>query len=95
MFRTVPLSTIRSFSLYIQQRYISYRFADSLRAGSGRNQFRPDPVRKLYDIYHCYVYIEKLLMMDGGSGRSVLIMLASCQQTCMIYTVAVCTVKNS
>ena len=36
MFRTVPLPIIRSFSLYIQQWYMSYRFADSLRAGSGR-----------------------------------------------------------
>jgi len=34
MFRTVPLSIIRSFSLYTQQWYMSYRFADSLRAGS-------------------------------------------------------------
>jgi hypothetical protein len=37
MFRTVPLSIIRSFSLYTQQRYISYRSADSLRGGSGWN----------------------------------------------------------
>jgi len=37
MFRTVPLFTISSFSLYTQQWYMSYRFADSLRAGSGRN----------------------------------------------------------
>jgi len=37
MFRTVPLSIIRSFSLYTQQCYKSYRFADSLRAGSGWN----------------------------------------------------------
>jgi len=40
---------------------MSYRFADSLRAGSGR--IRPDPARKLsanlYDIYHCCVYSEK------------------------------------
>ena len=36
MFRTVPLSIIRSFSLYTQQWYMSYRFADSLPAGSGR-----------------------------------------------------------
>ena len=35
MFRTVPLSIIRSFSLYTQQWYMLYRFADSLRAGSG------------------------------------------------------------
>jgi len=34
MFRTVPLSIIMSFSLYTQQRYMSYRFADSLRAES-------------------------------------------------------------
>jgi hypothetical protein len=37
MFRTVPLSIVRSFSLYTQQWYMSYRFADSLRAGTGRN----------------------------------------------------------
>jgi len=59
MFQTVSLSIIRSFSLYTQQ---WYRFADSLRA---------------------------------GSGRSILILLASCQQTCMTYTIAVCTVRNS
>ena len=42
---------------------MSYRFANSLRAGSERNSFRPDPVRKLSanpnDIYHCFVYSEK------------------------------------
>jgi len=37
MFRTVPLSIMRSFSLYTQQWYMSYRFADSLWAGSARN----------------------------------------------------------
>jgi len=66
MFRTVPLSIIRSFSLYTQQRYMSY----SLRAGSG-----PDPARKLsanlYDIYHCCVYSEKLLMMDRRTVRNM------------------------
>jgi len=50
MFRTVPLSIIKSFSLHTQQWYMSYRFADSLRAA----KFRPDPARKLsaklYDI---------------------------------------------
>jgi len=55
MFPTVPLSIIRSFSLYTQQWYMSYRCADSLRG----------------------------------------ILLTSCQQTYMIYTIAVCTVKNS
>jgi hypothetical protein len=37
MFRTVPLSIIRSFSLYTRQWYMSYRFVDSLRAGSRWN----------------------------------------------------------
>jgi hypothetical protein len=65
MFRTVPLSTIRSFSLYTHQWYMSYMFIDSFRAGSGWN---------------C---------------SSILILLASCQQTCLTYTIAVCTVKSS
>ena len=39
MFRTVSLSIIRSLSLYTQQWYMSYRFSDSLRAGSGRTCF--------------------------------------------------------
>jgi len=34
-------------------------------------QFHPDPACKLsanlYDIYHCCVYSEKLLMMDRGT----------------------------
>ena len=50
MFRTVPLSVVGSFSLYAQQWYMSYRFADSLRAGSGWN------LMNLYGIYHCCVY---------------------------------------
>ena len=37
MFWTVRLSIIRSFWLYIQQWFVSYSFADSLRAGSGLN----------------------------------------------------------
>jgi len=60
MFRIVPLSIIRSFSLYTQQWYMSYRFADSFRA---------------------------------GSGCSALILLASCQQTCMTYTVSLLCVQ--
>ena len=59
MFRTVPLSIIRSFSLYTQQLYMSYRCADSLRAGSGWNTFHSDLACKLsanlYDIYRCCV----------------------------------------
>ena len=59
MFRTVPLSIIRSFSLYTQQWYMSYRFAESKRSAI------------LYDIYHCCVYSEKLLMVDRGTVRNM------------------------
>jgi hypothetical protein len=65
MFRTIPMSIIKSYPLYTQQWYMSYRFADSLRAGSGWN------------------------------FSSILILLKSCQQTCMTHTIAVCTVDNS
>ena len=73
MFRTVPLSIIRSFSLYAQQWNMAYRFADSLRAGLRRS--RPNPSRKLsenmHDIYHCCVYSEKLLVMIRGTVRNM------------------------
>jgi hypothetical protein len=35
MFRTVPLSIIRSFSLYTQQWYMSYKLVESFRAAAG------------------------------------------------------------
>ena len=38
MFRTVPLSIIRSSLLYTQQWYMSYRSADSLLASCHRQQ---------------------------------------------------------
>jgi len=38
-------------------------------------QFHPDPARKLsaklYDIYHCCMCSEKLLMMDRGTVRNM------------------------
>jgi len=44
-------------------------------AAAEPNQFRPDPARKLsanlYDVYHCCVYSEKLLMMDRGTVRNM------------------------
>ena len=58
MFRTFPLSIICSFSLYTQQWCMSYRFVDSLRAGSGWN------------VFHC-VYSEKLQIMDRGTLRNM------------------------
>ena len=39
------------------------------------DQYHPGPTRKLsanlYDIYHCCVYSEKLLMMDTGTVRNI------------------------
>jgi len=71
MFRTVPLSITRGFSLYTQQWYMSYKLADSLRAGWRWNWFRPDPARELsanlHYVYHCCVYSENLLMMGRGT----------------------------
>ena len=68
MFWTVPLSIIRSFSLYTQQWYV-------IQLASRIMMFRPDPARKLsanlYDIYHCCVYSEKLLMMDRGTVQNM------------------------
>jgi len=76
MFRTVPLSIIRNFSLYTQQQYMSYslqlQLASRIRT---EPQFHPDPARKLsgnlYDVCHFCVYSEKFLMMDRGTVRNM------------------------
>jgi len=73
MFRTAPLSIIRNFSLYTQQWYMSYRYV--IQLVSRIRMEHPDPAHKLsanlYDIYHCCVYSEKLLMMDRGAVRNM------------------------
>jgi len=66
MFRTVPLSIIRSFSLYKQN---DMRHTVMLTACE-LDQFRPEPARKL-SAYHCCVYSEKLLMIDRGTLRNM------------------------
>jgi len=58
------MSIIRSFSLYTQQWYMSYRFADSLLASCQQTCMT-------YLVYHCCVYSEKLLMMDRGTVRNI------------------------
>ena len=59
MFRTVPLYIIRSFSLYTQQWYMSYRFADCLLASS--QQY-------MYDIC-LLLYVESSTPDDGRKDR--------------------------
>ena len=59
MFRTDFLSISRSPVLYTQQWYMPYRFTNGKLSA------------KLYDIYRCCVYSEKLLMMDRGIVRNM------------------------
>ena len=61
MFRTVPLSIIRSFHC---------------THSNGK----------------CHTGL--MTATEQGQDGSILILLASCQQTCMTYTIAVCTVKT-
>jgi len=49
--------------------------------------------QEFFTVHTAVVYIIQVCWQLASS--SVLILLASCQQTCMIYTTAVCTVKNS
>jgi hypothetical protein len=76
MFRTVPLFVIRSFSLYKQKWYMSYRFVES-NANRIRMELRSILTllallsTNLYDIHHCCVYGEKLLMMDTETVRNM------------------------
>jgi len=62
MFRTVLLSIIRSFSLYIQQWYMLYRFLDSLQAGSGW---------KILILLHSKNKFEKLVHLVGFITRNL------------------------
>jgi hypothetical protein len=52
---------------------MSQSSADVLRAGSGCNILilLASCQHNLYDIYHCCVYSEKLLMMDRGTVRNM------------------------
>jgi hypothetical protein len=102
-FLTVKPTRSTNFSNFFLE-WNSTCFGQFLCSSSGvfqdGTEFHPDPARKLsanlYDVYHCRVYSEKLLMMDRGTVRSsILILLASYQQTCMTYSIAVCTVRNS
>ena len=54
MFQTVPLSIIRSCSLYTQQWYMSYMFADSLPTSC---QQTCKAIACSPDIYPTYLYL--------------------------------------
>ena len=81
MFRTVPLSIIRSFSLYTQQWYMSYRFADSLRAGSGWSCQRDALISQIYS------WNENLHVSDSSSVHHQEFFTV---HTAMVYVIHVC-----
>jgi len=68
VFRTVPLSIIRNFSLYTQQWYV----IQVMQTVCEQEQMLllTNCLHNLYDIYHCCVYSEKFLMMDRGTVRN-------------------------
>jgi hypothetical protein len=64
MFRTVPLSIIRSFSLYTQQCNMSNGFANSLQVGSGWNILIVSDSssvhrREFFTVHTAMVYVRK------------------------------------
>ena len=74
-FGQFPRPSSGVFSLYTQQWYMSYRFVDCLRAGSGWNcssiPILVASCQQTCMTYHCYVYSEKILMMDRGTVRNM------------------------
>ena len=78
MLRTIPLSIIGSFSLYTQQLYLSYRFADSLRAGSGRNWNCPKHVEfysknEFEELVHLVGFIIRIYHDERSPERQICI----------------------
>ena len=75
MFRTVPLSIIRSFHCTPSNGICHTGLLTACEQDQDGTAFHPDPARnlsvKLYDIYHCCVYSEKLLMTDRGPVRNM------------------------
>ena len=77
MFRTVPLSIIKCFSLYTHQWYFSqiYFWNKTLHVSDSSSVYHQEfftvHTGNLYDIYHCCVYSEKLLMMDRGTVQNM------------------------
>ena len=63
MFRTVSLSIIRSLALYTA---IGICYTVLLTACE-QDQDDRKLSANLYDIYHCCVYSDKILMMDRGT----------------------------
>ena len=76
MFRTVPLSIIRSFfTVHAAIGICHTGLLTACEQDQDGTAFHPDPGRKLsakqYDIYDCCMYSGNLLMMDRGTVRNM------------------------
>ena len=88
MFWRVPLSMIRSFSLYTQQWYMSYMFADSLRAGSELFSQIYFWNKTLYVLHSSSVHHHEFFTVHTAMAYVI-------PYDLMTYTIAVCTVRKS
>jgi len=102
MFRTVPLSIVRSFSLYTQQWYMSYWFADSLLASSQKNcpkhvQFYSK--NNFLKLVHLVGFIVRMLFSgcrirnlnenEGLQPEDAILLASVTQYCCRVYTISV------
>jgi hypothetical protein len=71
MFRAVPLSIIRSYSLYTQQWYMSYRFVDSFRAAAGSGWNCRGTVRNTWS-FNSKINLRKFVHLVGFIVRKIL-----------------------
>ena len=75
MFRTVSLSIIGFFHCTHSNGICHTGLRTTCEQNQDGTQPRPDSAHKLsanlYDTYHCCVYSENLLMMDGGTVRNM------------------------
>jgi len=51
-------------------------------------------IRSLFIVHSAMVYVIQLLSRTRMESRSILVLLESCLQTCMTYTIAECAVKK-
>jgi len=52
-------------------------------------------IKEFCTVHTAMVYVIQISLTACEQDQDVLILLASCQQTCMTYTIAVCIVQNS
>jgi len=54
----------------------------------------PSIIRSLFTVHSAVVYVIQLLSRTRMELCSILVLLKSCLQTCMTYTIAECTVNK-